>query len=112
MSETKISGKIREMIKKEFPEIQFTRLQAGLIFARHGAKIHCADPGWFDYVGYLPDGRFLGIEIKDPDGTTKKERAQLQKARRDSVNSAGGVALQLESVEQARRCIKEAIKCI
>lgn len=109
MSETKISKKIREMIEKEFPQIAFDRMHCGKVRVK-GGYMNLAKPGWADYIGFLPDGRFFSMEVKDPEGTTKKERAILQKANRDAINAAGGFAIQVESVEQAREMIKEALK--
>lgn len=108
MSEQKISRAIREMIRKEFPEIWLQRLQTGVIVAKHGAFIHCAEPGSPDYIGCLPDGRVLAIEVKDPAGTTKKERQALQDAVLARINEAGGVAFKTTSVEDCRAKITAA----
>lgn len=74
MSETELSKAIKLAIKRHFPEIRITRLQAGIITARHGAKIHCADPGWPDFIGFTADGRFVGIEIKTKTGKTSADQ--------------------------------------
>jgi len=106
VSETETSRAIRAAIKRHFPQIRFTRLQAGLITARHGAKIHCADPGWPDIVGYLPDGRFFAIEVKDAGGKTAKHRQEIQQSRAADINACGGVALTASGVFDAIKQIQ------
>ena len=103
MGETELSKAIRLAIKRHFPEIRFTRLQAGLITAKHGAKIHCADPGWFDLIGYLPDGRFIGIEIKAASGKTSAEQVD----RLLDLTRCGGVAIQTNGVLDCIKKLKE-----
>ena len=66
-----------------------------------------AEEGWPDYIGYLPDGRFIGIEIKDPSGTTTKARKVKQAARGSDIIAAGGVYMILTSVEDASKKIGE-----
>ena len=66
-----------------------------------------AEEGWPDYIGYLPDGRFIGIEIKDPGGTTTKARKVKQAARGSDIIAAGGVYMILTSVEDASKKIGE-----
>jgi hypothetical protein len=77
------------------------------VLPKKGGVIHLADPGWPDYIGYLPDGRFLGIEIKDPDGKTAKDREQLQTERREDANSCNAVCLKVEGVLDCIKQLKE-----
>ena len=107
MSETKISAAIRKMIRAEFPQIIFDRMHCGCVKVR-GGYMKLAEPGWPDYVGFLPDGRFIGIEVKDPDGTTNKKRFELQKAKRDAINLTGAVAFQTDSVDDCRQKLLSA----
>lgn len=109
MSETTISREIREMIRKEFPEIWLQRLQTGIIRASHGGRIHCAEPGSPDYIGCLPDGRILAIEVKDPNGKTIKERQQMQDSILARINAAGGVAFKTTSVEDCRQKLEKEL---
>lgn len=109
MAETEISRKIREAIKKSFPEIRFTRFQCGMAKGLHGGLIRLGEAGWCDYIGYMPDGRFFGLEIKDPDGRTKKDRERLQDSRLADIAQCGGVAIKASSVEEAISKIKEFI---
>ena len=109
MSETDISAKIRKAIEKAYPQIRFTRHHCGLAKGWHGGLIRLGDSGWPDYIGYLPDGRFFGLEIKDPDGRTKKDREQLQNSRLADIIRCGGIAIKASSVEEALEKIKEFI---
>jgi hypothetical protein len=109
MSETKLSKAIFDMIQKEFPQVRLTRMQCGIIMAKHGAMIHCAAPGWPDYIGYLPNGRIIGIEVKAPASKTKVHRAEKQEARRLDIIGCGGVGLRVESVDECRDRLKEVL---
>ena len=109
MSETKISAAIKAMIKREFPEIVFDRMHCGSVRVR-GGFMRLAEPGWPDYVGYLPDGRFIGIEVKDPNGTTTKARAELQTARRSDINAKGGICIITTGVDDCRQKLQEAMR--
>lgn len=105
MSETRISKAVADFVRKNFPQIRFTRLQCGLAKGWRGGIVRLSEEGWPDYIGYLPDGRFIGIEIKDPNGKTDKERQKKQAARGDDITSAGGVYLVLTSVEDAKSAL-------
>ncbi len=109
MSETKISKAIREMIRDEFPEIWLQRLHCGVIITKYGSCVHGAEPGSPDYIGCLPDGRILAIEVKDPEGTTKKERMELQDATLARINEAGGVAFKTTGVDDCRAKLQKEL---
>lgn len=99
-NETKLSKEIREAVKKQFPNIRFTRIQCGKIrVGKHWIQL--SEAGWCDYIGYLPDGRFFAMEIKDPKGHTNKQRAEIQDSRIDDINRCGGIAIKVSSVEEA-----------
>lgn len=107
MSETQISKAIADFVRKNYPQIQFTRLQCGLAKGWRGGVIKLSEEGWPDYIGYLPNGRFIGIEIKDPSGKTAEARKVKQTARGSDIIAAGGVYLVLTSVEDASKKIGE-----
>ena len=107
MSETQIKHDILNMIARCYPAIQVTRHQSGIILAAHGRRIHCGPAGWPDIIGYLPDGRFIGIECKVP-GAKKQEHEPKQRERGKSILAAGGVYLLVTSVEAAQKGIEEA----
>lgn len=109
MSETDVSKQIREAVKKAFPKIRFSRHHCGLAKGWHGGLIKLGEAGWPDYIGYLPDGRFFGLEIKDPKGKTQKDRQELQDTRLADIEKCGGVGIKASSVEEALTKIKEFI---
>lgn len=106
MGETAISKAARAQIKRLFPQIRLTRLQAGIIKDSKGYRVHCADAGWCDSIGYLPDGRFFAIEFKDKTGKV----SELQQQRIDDINSCGGVAIVASGVYDCIMQIKEILK--
>lgn len=108
-NETKVSKQIREAIKKAFPQIRFWRNQCGLAKGFRGGIVRLGEPGTPDYVGYLPDGRFFGMEIKDPAGKTDSNREKLQNDRLSDIRACGGVAIKASSVDEAISKIKEFI---
>ncbi len=101
MAETDISRKIRESIRKAFPGIRFTRLQCGMAKGLRGGFIHLSENGWPDYIGYLPNGRFFAIEVKDPDGHTNKKRELEQDSRLEDINRCGGYGIKVTSPSDA-----------
>ena len=109
MSETQISKAIADFVRKNYPQVRFTRLQCGLAKGWRGGIIKLSEEGWPDYIGYLPDGRFIGIEIKDPSGTTQKARKAKQAARGSDIIAAGGVYIILTSVEDANLAFAEIL---
>lgn len=109
MSETAISKAIQVAIRRHYPDIRFTRLQCGMIRLK-GRVMKLSDEGWCDIAGYMPDGRFLGIEVKTPTGKTQKRRAELQDARLADINACGGVGLKVSGVLDCIEKLKEAMK--
>lgn len=108
MSETDISRAIRKAIRETFPQIRFKRNHCGKI--RQGKYwVDLGEAGWPDYIGYLPDARFFGLEIKDPKGKTKKERQEKQDAILADIEKCGGMAIKASSVEEALAKISEFI---
>lgn len=105
MGETAISKAARAQIKRLFPQIRLTRLQAGIILKKGGGRVHCADAGWPDSAGYLPDGRFFAIEFKDKAGKV----SELQQQRIDDINKCGGVAIVANGVYDCIIQIKEIL---
>ena len=108
MSETKISKVVRKAIKRLFPQVRLTRLQSGIILKRGGGRVHCAEAGWPDAVGYLPDGRFLAIEFKAPGGKV----SQVQQERIEDIIACGGVAIVADSVYSCLVELKKILEAI
>lgn len=108
-NETKVSKEIREAIKRLFPQIRFWRNQCGLAKGFRGGIVRMGEPGTPDYVGYLPDGRFFGMEIKDPAGKTDSGREKLQNDRLSDIRACGGIAIKVSSVEEAISILSKLI---
>lgn len=58
-------------------------------------------PGSSDLIGWMPDGRFLAVEVKVRGGRTAPKRLALQMAFQQAVRKDGGVAFFAYSVEEA-----------
>lgn len=108
-SETQIKKEILDGIKREFPEICIFRVWCGQTFAKKGGLIIGATPGTPDLCGYLPDGRFLGIEVKKPKGRTEPSRAKKQEEFRERARNAGCVCFQTTSWAECRQKLNEAL---
>lgn len=96
-NETKVSREIRDCLNKAFPYIRYWRNQCGLAKGFKGGIVRMGEPGTPDYVGYLPDGRFFGLEVKDPNGKTDPKREKLQNERLEDIRKCGGVAIKASS---------------
>ncbi len=104
MSETKISAEIRDMIEKEFSDIvEFTRHQCGVAKGYNGGFVRLGKKYWMDYIGFAFDGRFFGVEVKDPKGKTNKERLEGQNRLRTKICRCGGYCIQTTGVEDCRK---------
>lgn len=99
-AESGISKQIRSYLKLR--GIFAWRNNSGMLPNPRGRPVKFGFPGSSDILGVLPGGRFLGIEVKDPKGTTSKARAILQQAFRDEINAAGGVAFVATSIEDVQ----------
>jgi hypothetical protein len=66
--------------------ILYTRLNTGAIKIQN-RWIRFGKVGWADYIGCMPDGRFLAIETK----STRGRLSNNQKAFRESVILRNGV---------------------
>lgn len=66
-----------------------------------GGWMSLAPEGTPDICGFARDGRFVGIEVKVPKHKTNPKRAEKQKAARDAILAAGGIAGQVISAEEA-----------
>jgi hypothetical protein len=81
------------------------RAQSGKVQVR-GAWMYLAPEGTPDVLGFsLLDGRMIGIEVKDPKGTTNAARRAAQEAWRKQALAAGCIAGQVTSVDEALRLV-------
>jgi len=55
-----------------------------------------APKGTPDLIGYLPDGRFLGIEVKRPGQHATKEQQEFL----DELNARGGLGFVAHSIDE------------
>jgi hypothetical protein len=104
MGETKISHEILKMIKKEFKNLlRITRHHCGIAKGFNGGFVNLGEPYWPDYIGFSADGRFVGIEIKDPNGRTNRKREEGQDKMLADIANAGGYAIKTDGVEDCRK---------
>jgi hypothetical protein len=109
VGETKISKAIADMIKKEFADDVFIdRHQCGIL--RLGKRfIHCGKKGVSDRIGFFKRGqyagKFIGIEVKTPDGKQAKAQVEFQ----EMVEAANCFYLLVESVEDCREQLKKIL---
>lgn len=66
-------------------------------------------PGGSDLIGMVR-GRFFALELKAPGARTKPERAAAQAQFRALVQSAGGFACVVRSVEEAGAAVARALE--
>jgi len=75
---------------------------------RAGAFFGTAIPvGWPDVTGLLPDGRFIGVEVKAPEGRQSAAQKRMQR----EISSRNGIYVLARSVEDVRRGIEEVDGC-
>ena len=60
--------------------------------------------GWPDITGLLPDGRFIGVEVKSPTG----RQSPVQKAIEQEIRKRSGIYVLAYSVQDVQREIDEA----
>lgn len=81
---------------------------AGLVKVRRG-WVHMAPEGTPDVIGYMPDGRLLGLEIKvEARAKAHPDRLEKQAAWRERARRAGCVVAQVMSVAEAIEAVREA----
>jgi len=97
MGESTLQRKIRKSLQAEFPN--------SFWFKVHGGPFQIAGLG--DLIGCVL-GIFFMFEIKHPD--EDHPVSALQKHRIKEVNSAGGVAEVVESVEEAIDIVKNNLR--
>ena len=97
MTEKEIQKQIIDYLRLR--RIPATRHQCGAAHHR-GGHINMGEAGWPDIIACLPDGRFLGIEVKRKEG--KLRPAQSERITELLGNNAAiVVARSVEDVEKA-----------
>jgi hypothetical protein len=107
--ESEIRSEILKKYKAMFPAGHLDRVWCGEAVTRHGSRIIGAKPGTPDLVGYLPDGRFLGIEVKVP-GARPQRHEPAQDRYREKATHAGALCFKTTSWEEALAVITDALK--
>lgn len=79
------------------------RNYVGSIRIGNGRNIPNPSAGAPDLIGVLPDGRFLGIEVKTPAGKLSPKQAAFLGA----IKKAGGVAFVATSIGDIDRFLKD-----
>jgi hypothetical protein len=80
------------------------RCQSGRVRVRRG-WMHLSPAGTPDVIGWLRDGRFLGIEVKRPG----EKPTEIQEECRRRIIAAGGVAAIVRAVAEAVAVVRRAI---
>lgn len=76
MTETEIKKSIIDGTKKHFPTVHLFRVLSGVIRMPKRVIVG-AEAGTPDLCGWLPDGRFFGVEVKTKVGTFSREQYEL-----------------------------------
>lgn len=107
-SESKILHDIRVALGLE-PDLILWRNNTGALRDINGRVVKFGlCEGGSDLIGIGPGGRLFAIEIKKPNHSTSKERAEKQGQFRNLVRAMGGFAFQVCSVDGAVRALSEA----
>jgi hypothetical protein len=104
-AESVTKAEIMAGLKREFPSWCIFPVLSGMV--RMGKNyIKGAPKGTPDICGFLPDGRFLGIEAKSTTGRLRPEQYDF------AVNAtrAGAVVLVASSWEECKKKLEEALK--
>lgn len=109
VSETEIMNAIRLAVGS-LPDVRLWRNNVGALLDSRGVPVHYGlAKGSGDLIGIVgPHGRFISIEVKRPGGHTDKARRERQERWREIVTAFGGVAGQVESVEEALDLVAKA----
>ena len=90
--------------------VEYLRLRGCLVAVtdagaayRAGAFFGDAIPaGWPDVTGLLPDGRFIGVEVKAPDG----RQSPVQKAMEEAIRKRHGIYILARSIDDVEEVLK------
>jgi hypothetical protein len=108
MTETEIQAQILDALPLAFPGSWWHRNNVGQA-RMHGHVVwYGLGIGSADIVGCV-EGRFVGVEVKAPKGKTKKARALKQAEWRQTIRACKGIAVQVQSAQQAIEDIRVAL---
>jgi len=98
MKETDIQKSI--LLYLDAHDITAWRNNSGSVRVK-GGYMHLSPTGTPDIVGYLPDGRFLGIEVKRPG----EDRTPAQVAFAINAEACGALCFVARSVEDVEKLL-------
>lgn len=81
------------------------RCHSGMVRVRRG-WLHLSPEGTPDIVGFLRDGRFIGLECKLPG----ERPTEVQRQAIERIVEAGGVASVVRSVDDAMLVVRTALR--
>lgn len=93
--ESRRQRKIREALEDEFPTSKWKKIHGGWF----------QDAGILDLIGCV-HGLYFELEVKEPDG----DLSELQRERIEDIQSAGGLAAEVITSEQAIRYVYGALR--
>lgn len=83
---------------KKFTKTETITVHAGDVLIREARPLHAGlVEGSGDLIGWTEKGKFLSVEVKTESGRLSPE----QRAFKDTVNAAGGLAIVARSTEEA-----------
>jgi len=62
--------------------------------------------GWPDITGLLPDGRFIGVECKSPEG----RQSPVQKQMEQEIRRRNGIYVLARSIDDVEGAIMEGMR--
>lgn len=105
-TETPIKKSILDGIRAEFPRVVVFPVFVGSAKGSSHRYIQGAPKGTPDICGFLPDGRFLGIECKTKTGQYRPEQHEFA----IEAAKAGAVVFGAASWEEAREKLEKEVK--
>ena len=105
-TETSVSASVQEYL--DAIRVFTFRVQSGRVMVlkgEHKHVMHLAPTSTADRIGHLPDGRFLGIEVKRPDQWPSKEQIEWMRERNDS----GAVAFWVNGLPNLKRIMTHVL---
>lgn len=103
-SEHEIQNDILRWFADHRPDILIWRNTVGTFHTVDiGRTMQIGLPGSSDLIGILPDGRFLGVEVKSAVGVQRKNQIAFQRA----VEKRGGLYVLARSVSDVRMALVE-----